>query len=101
MIIREVQRLIESGNFRTMPDIQEKLDITSDELKGILEILVSIGKLKKTESNVQGGSACSTCLMCKSGKGCAGCTSRCDTHTHEDDDISKKCIFYQPTGNYR
>jgi len=76
-MLSKVLKLFTSGKYRTLPDMANKLDVTVDELKGILNILVATGKLKVTSQNLGGNqTGCSGCSDCAGG--CLVSTT-CDT----------------------
>ncbi|HIH72998.1 MAG: LexA-related DNA-binding protein [Thermococcales archaeon 44_46] len=56
----DVLELIKSG-VRTSKEIAERLDLTVDEVEGIIKILESLGYVEKVEM----GSSCSSCPLKK------------------------------------
>lgn len=71
MILGKVLKEFRDGKVRTLPDLASKLDITTDELKNALDILVATGKLRKTKQSVSNNTSCNTCSS--SCSNCSGC----------------------------
>ncbi|MCK5744457.1 MAG: hypothetical protein KAH30_06925 [Caldisericia bacterium] len=87
-MLSKVLKLFTSGKYRTLPEMANKLDVTVDELKGILNILVATGKLKVTSQSIGGNqSGCS---------GCSGCAGGCSISNQENtpDASNDKSIHY-------
>jgi FeoC like transcriptional regulator len=87
-MLSKVLKLFTSGKYRTLPEMANKLDVTVDELKGILNILVATGKLKVTSQNLGGNqTGCS---------GCSGCAGGCSISSQEStpDASNDKSIHY-------
>jgi hypothetical protein len=98
MIIGKVLKLIKTGKFRTMMDIQKELRLTTDELKGILDILVVTGKLKKTDSNSIPKKNYPSCSMCKQNSACLSYSECKVISVSQSGNVSNGATFYQPIG---
>ena len=93
MILGKVLKEFRLGNIRTLPELASKLNITFDELKSALDILVASGKLKKTKQTTNTSSSCGGCSSKSSCPSCSGCMapSKTGTEIAEKNSIS----FYE------
>ena len=92
-MLSKVLKLFASGKYRTLPEMADKLGITSHELKGILDILVATGKLKVTSQSLGGNQAgCSGCSGCAGG--CSVSTT-CSQESAPDTSNEKSIRYYE------